>query len=130
MSYKPARKKDADQNVEIRFLESLNRRTPDHALILKALGDLYTSTGKYQEGLHIDRQLSELCPQEADVWYNLGCSLALVGDKEASFDALYRAVQLGYTNREWMNEDSDLNTIRNDPRFADLLQKIDVSMAD
>ncbi len=113
----------ADQ-VEIRFLEGVRTRCPHDTRVLKALGDLYTRAGELDKGLRVDRDLSRRCPDEPEVWYNLGCSCALLGEKEAAFDALERAVALGYNDHEWMSKDRDLRSLRRDPRFESLLQQL------
>ncbi len=112
------------QRVEIRFLEGVRKRCPGDDRVLKVLGDLYTRSGEYEKGLEADRSLIRMCPDEPQVWYNLGCSYALVGEKGKAFDALQRAVELGYDDPDWMNSDKDLRSIRNDPRFHSLLQRI------
>jgi len=130
MSYKPVRKNNAKRDVEIQFLESVNRRIPDHLLALKALGDLYTTSGRIEEGLDVDKKLSSLCPDDSLVWYNLGCSLSLTGANDEALEALQQAVRLGYSDSAWMRKDEDLQTLRHDPRFKDILLQIDLSLAD
>jgi hypothetical protein len=58
------------------------------------------------------------------VWYNLGCSLALLNRRAEALDALTRAVSLGYRDHRWMSEDSDLRSLREDQQFKALLRQI------
>ena len=92
--------------------------------ILQALAELYTQTGKYVEGLDADRELSQLLPNDPLVWYNLGCSYALTNHFDEAFESLAKAVELGYTDYDWMKADSDLVTLHRDPRFESLLSWI------
>ncbi len=115
---------EQSDHVEMRFLEGVRNRCPKDSRVLKALGDLYTRTGELEKGLDVDRNLVRMCPKEPEVWYNLGCSHALVGEKEEAFEALSRAVELGYSDRDWMSRDNDLRSIRKDPRFRLLLQQL------
>ncbi len=110
--------------VELRFLEGVRKRCPEDVRVLKALGDLYTRVGASDKGLEVDLHLARACPDEPEVWYNLGCSYALVGSKEEAFNALSRALKLGYDDLEWMSKDNDLQSIRHDPRFHTLLQNL------
>ena len=110
--------------VEIRFLEGVSRRLADHEQVLKALGDLYTRAGLVHEGLVTDRRLVELCPEDSMVWYNLGCSLALTGKTDEALDALNQAVDLGYDDAHWMSRDEDLQSLREEFRFNQLLLRI------
>lgn len=110
--------------VELRFLAGLSKRLPDDPRVLRPLGDLYTSAGQYDEGLAIDRRLISLCPDDAEVWYNLGCSLALVGEKDHALDILGEAVARGYIDVDWMGRDEDLLPLHDDPRFDALMNRI------
>ncbi|NLB59844.1 MAG: hypothetical protein GX806_02010 [Lentisphaerae bacterium] len=109
---------------EMSFLEALLRRCPQDIEILKALGDLYTKTSRYEAGLAIDLELSRLCPQEAVVWYNLACSYARLASKDQALAALARAIDLGYRDHGWMRKDADLASLRADRRFMALLQRL------
>ncbi|WP_372795891.1 tetratricopeptide repeat protein [Pontiella sp.] len=109
------------QAVELSFLEKVSERLPEDIEILQALADLYTKTGKFQEGLDIDVKLSHQLPNDDLVWYNLGCSYSLTNQPDLAFEALTRAVELGYADYDWMKSDSDLNNLHADPRFESLL---------
>lgn len=113
----------ADQQ-ELSFLEKIQSRLPEDAEILRALADLYTSTGKVAEGLKIDERLSHLCADDSLVWYNLGCSLSLAGRLDDALEALSKALELGYDDYEWMKKDSDLSALRGDARFESMLEWI------
>lgn len=107
--------------VELSFLEKISNRLPEDLEILQALADLYTKTGKYKEGLDIDIKLSHLLPNDDLVWYNLGCSYALMNQADKAFEALTKAVEVGYLDYDWMKTDPDLNKLHSDPRFESLL---------
>jgi tetratricopeptide (TPR) repeat protein len=107
--------------VELGFLEKVFQRLPEDIEILQALADLYTKTGKYQEGLEIDIKLSQQLPNDDMVWYNLGCSYSLTNHPDEAFEALTNAVELGYGDYDWMKTDPDLNKLHADPRFESLL---------
>lgn len=107
--------------VELSFLEKVSERLPEDIEILQALADLYTKTGKFQEGLEIDIKLSQQLPNDDLVWYNLGCSYSLTNQADLAFEALTKAVDLGYADYDWMKTDTDLNNLHNDPRFESLL---------
>lgn len=107
--------------VELQFLQKVAERLPEDVEVLQALADLYTKTGQYQEGLAIDIQLSQQLPHDDLVWYNLGCSYALTNQPDEAFEALTKAVELGYGDYDWMKTDPDLSNLYKDPRFESLL---------
>lgn len=110
--------------VEMYFLEKVAARLPDDEDVLQALGDIYTRAGRYEDGLRVDRALVKLMPEEASIWYNLGCSLALLNRREEALTTLQRAVELGYRDHEWMSTDNDLRNIRDEKTFKSLLKAI------
>lgn len=107
--------------VELRFLEKIADRLPGEIEVLQALADLYTKTGKFEEGLKVDQRLSQQLPNDDLVWYNLGCSYALTNHPDEAFEALTQAVELGYGDYDWMKTDPDLKNLHLDPRFESLL---------
>ena len=107
--------------VELAFLKKVSKRLPEDVEILQALADLYTKNGKFKEGLEIDERLSHQLPNDDLVWYNLGCSYALTNRPDDAFEALTKAVELGYGDYDWMKTDLDLNNLHADPRFESLL---------
>ena len=112
------------ERVEIEVLESVRKRITPNRMILETLGELYTRTGRYEEGLKTDLELTRICPREAIAWYNLGCSYALTSRKADALAALTKAIELGYKDVEWMSSDSDLESIHNDPQFQSLLKRV------
>ena len=113
-------------DVEISFLEGLAKRDPEYIEALQLLGDDYTKRGRFPEGLAIDEHLSRLLPEDSMVFYNLACSFSLTDRVDDSITALKKAVQLGYDDSKWMDEDPDLNKIRSDPRFEQIRHKLNL----
>lgn len=56
-------------------------------------------------------------------WFNLACYLALAGDTDQAIDALTMACGLAETCRDYARDDPDLDSLRNDPRFRQLLRQ-------
>ena len=50
--------------------------------------------------------------------YNLACAHAINGDTRAALDHLERAVEQGFDSEERFENDSDLNSLRDEPRFG------------
>lgn len=113
-----------ENRQELEFLQAVARRLPEDTGVMRALGDLYTRTGAYADGLRVDERLSRLCAEDPVVWYNLACSLALSDRSDDAFDALTRAVELGYSDYESMKKDPDLTALHGDARFESILEWI------
>jgi Flp pilus assembly protein TadD len=106
------------------FLARATRRHPTNVEALAELAGVLTQLGRLEEGLAADAQLVDLVPENPTVHYNLACSLALLGRKEAALDALERAIQLGYDDHEHLLQDSDLRSLRRDARFRELVVRL------
>ncbi|MDD5676946.1 MAG: hypothetical protein PHW60_03015 [Kiritimatiellae bacterium] len=117
-------KVNAELRKEMAFLEALARRCPQDVDVLKAVGDLYTRAGRYEDGLKTDLELVRLCPRESLIWYNLACSYALLNRAEEALASLERAIVLGYRDARWIREDRDLDLLKKDQRFISLLQRL------
>ena len=113
-----------DERFEIGFMEGVVREDPCNEDALILLGHAYTRLGDYEKGLDIDRRLVRLRPSDATAFYNLACSCVLTGKRDEAFSAMERAVILGYDDAEYMTGDPDLASVRDDPRFLRLLNRI------
>ncbi len=113
-----------ENKQELEFLQAIARRLPEDTDVMRVLGDLYTRTGAYADGLRVDERLSRLCAEDPVVWYNLACSLALSNRPDDAFDALNRAVELGYNDYDGMKKDPDLASLHGDARFESILEWI------
>jgi len=120
--------KASDQSqleFEIHFFAAVLDRYPDYIDVLRVQGNNLTLKGRYAEGLHIDKRLVQLRPADPLVHYNLACSFALLKRCDLALKTLRRAVELGYRDFRYMREDRDLDTIRHDPRFRQLLREFE-----
>jgi hypothetical protein len=76
-------------------------------------------------------QLSEdalsLSRSDHDMAYWVASTYALLGEKDAAFKWLSRAVKLGNENRPHYERDRSLDSLRDDPRFGELMDKIGAS---
>jgi tetratricopeptide (TPR) repeat protein len=116
----------ADQSqldFEVEFFGGILDRHPCYVDVLRAHGNNLTLKGRYAEGLQIDKRLVQLRPNDPLSHYNLACSFALLKRPDQAIKTLRRAVELGYRDFRYMREDRDLDTIRHDPRFRQLLRE-------
>ncbi|HTK27536.1 MAG TPA: hypothetical protein VL327_13310, partial [Pyrinomonadaceae bacterium] len=54
-----------------------------------------------------------------------GSTYALLGETDAAFKWLNRAVKLGNQNKPHFLRDRNLDSLRDDPRFAELMAKVE-----
>ena len=60
-------------------------------------------------------------PGDPMVLYNVACRYAVLGRKDDALEALEQSVNKGWGDRAWLEHDSDLESIRDDPRYAALI---------
>ena len=113
-----------DPSFDIAFYESILKREPAYTDVIELLGGLYTKTGRIADGLKMDRKLVKLQPDNSTAHYNLACSLALSKRKADALRALHEAVSRGYTDYDWMSQDSDLDSLHSSAGFKALLSKL------
>jgi len=113
-----------DPQFEIEFYEAVLRRSPDYTEVVGLLGALYTRVGRIADGLKMDRKLVRLEPDNPTAHYNLACSLALCKKRPAALQSLRKAVSLGYDDVDWMLQDPDLEILKPDPEFKQLLGQL------
>jgi adenylate cyclase len=80
--------------------------------------------GQRGQALERARRAYAIDPEDAGVLYNLACIYALGGSTAEALDHLDKAIQNGFGQREWLENDSALDSVRDDPRFEALLQKL------
>jgi serine/threonine protein kinase/Flp pilus assembly protein TadD len=64
----------------------------------------------------------ELNPHDSLMLYNGACFYARLGEKRMSLDTLKSAIFAGHANFEWIKRDPDLDSIRNEPEYIELLK--------
>jgi putative intracellular protease/amidase len=88
------------------------------------LGLALHAMGDYAEAVGAHRRAAEGSWQPHRAFYNLACAFSMLGQKGKALDALDRAVAAGFANRDWIEQDSQLDGIRDDPRFKDIVDRI------
>jgi len=77
--------------------------------------------GEYAEVADRLRPLVEAHPQYALLFYNLACCESLTGRTADAVEHLRRSIDMSERFREYAQEDSDLDPIRGEPTFEELI---------
>jgi tetratricopeptide (TPR) repeat protein len=121
---KLTREEQRELDVKIGFMEGVVKRDPKYVEALQILGDDYTRRGKFDAGLRVDEQLSQLRPDDPVVQYNLACSYSLTGNFNQAAAALERAIDVGYRDFRWLGQDPDLADLREHTVYKTIRAKI------
>ncbi|MGE5231639.1 MAG: protein kinase domain-containing protein [Deltaproteobacteria bacterium] len=97
---------------------------PDDARALYLGATALVQVGERERGLEWGRRALGIDPEDSVVLYNVACLYALVGRIDDAIECLEKAVQNGFGHREWLENDTDLNALRGNPRFEALRRKL------
>lgn len=81
-------------------------------------------SGHYIEAIDAYSHAIGLGHRQATCMYNVACSYSLLNDKENALFWLDRALGGGFDRVDLLREDSDLDPLRSDARFKDILQRV------
>ncbi len=80
--------------------------------------------GRKEESLECANRALEMEPDDPAVLYNIACVFVTAGELDDATGFLERAVELGFSHLEWIENDPDLDPLRDQPRFKALLEKL------
>jgi adenylate cyclase len=78
--------------------------------------------GKIEEAKAEGKRAVELSPDDSLMSYNVACLYSRLDDKKSGIEYLSKAIHQGYTNFEWLKRDPDLENIRNEPEYIELMK--------
>lgn len=119
-----------DWNAAVALLERAVRINPVQSSYWASLGDVRYNAKDYDGAVEAYERAAELGAPMMGAYYsiyNIACCHALAGKKELAIAALQRAYDLGFPDYGHMVSDSDLASIREDPRVVEMLGLQDVS---
>ncbi len=86
-----------------------------YAFTLKRLGQLEEAKKEMQKGI-------EQNPNDPIIVYNAACFYALIDDKKAAIKNLKKAMSNGFENYNYLRHDPDLNSLKEEPDFIELMK--------
>jgi tetratricopeptide (TPR) repeat protein len=92
---------------------------PYYAMALAALGDEAGARAQLTE------RVKEVAETDHDAPYWLATAYVMLGEDEAAFTWLEKAVQLGNENLPWFKTNPVWERLRDDPRFLEVMRRIE-----
>lgn len=86
-------------------------RWPDNIIAYMGQGNTAYALTRYKEAASAYRQLIEIEPDTAEAWNNLAYALAKLGQKQASLDAINKAIELSPDNTNFRQSLTELQQI-------------------
>jgi adenylate cyclase len=79
--------------------------------------------GEYERGVEWLEKSLELAPDDIPVLHMAGCFYGAAGEVEKALDLLERRFELGDAYMDWLEHDSDFDSLRDHPRFKAMINK-------
>jgi tetratricopeptide (TPR) repeat protein len=96
---------------------------PQNDQAIMNLGILYHVKQEYEEARKLYLKIIEINTSSVWAYYNLACINALEGKPEKAIEWLEVAFQNGFDDLKSIETDSDLDSIRNSPKYKDLIKQ-------
>ena len=114
-----------DKQMAIDLMQKVLEEHPNMDGIRPLFAIYLAGSGRDEEAR---AQLSDgalaLAKSDHDMAYWVGSTYSILGDKDLAFKWLNRAVKLGNQNKPHFEKDRSLDPLRDDPRFAELMAKV------
>jgi len=118
--------KDKEQEMMRKGISKARKQLELNPVDIRALalgaGSLY-DLGEKEEAFKWISKAFELYPDDAGTLFNAAGLYAKAGNKDRALSLLERAFAKGYGNKNWIEKDPDYSSLRNEPRYKDLLGK-------
>jgi adenylate cyclase len=106
-----------------RARKQLQLNPTDRRALSLASGNLW-DMGEREEGLRWITKALDLYPEDTGVLINGACFFAKDGNTEKALNLLEKVFGKGFGKRDWIERDPDYDSLRNEPRFQALLNKL------
>ncbi len=109
----------------IEIMREVLRDNPHMEGVRPILAISLAANGRQEEARQeLTERALKMAIADHDMAYWTASTYALLGEKDQALEWLGRAISLGNENRHWFETDKNLITLREDPRFKELMQRI------
>ncbi|MFC1796098.1 tetratricopeptide repeat protein [Pseudomonadota bacterium] len=126
-AYASLGRKHDEMKVRLDALGTLQRHlemNPHDTRALYVCAQNLCCVGELEKGHELAERALGQDQDEPVVLYNVACFYVHAGDKDRALELLESAIDKGWGDKAWLETDSDLDSIRDLPRFRELLERI------
>jgi serine/threonine protein kinase/Flp pilus assembly protein TadD len=111
-----------------RLLEEVLEKNPRLDGVRPIYATCLSAQGRHEEArAQLTEQVKDVAAADHDISYWLASVYALEGERDLAFEWLERSIALGNENKQWFESDPNWESLRDDPRFQELMRKIERS---
>jgi non-specific serine/threonine protein kinase len=111
----------ATEKRALLLVEKHTENHPDDPRALYLGAGILARIGEHAKSYDWARRALTIDPEETSILYNVACVYALLGKTEDALQCLGKVMEHGTFFKNWAAKDSDLDSLRFDPRFHALL---------
>jgi adenylate cyclase len=112
-------------NLEgIRRAERWLELDPNNLRALALGATALTHVGQADRAIEWMERAIAAAPDDPSVYFNAGCMYAKLNRKEEALACLEQCLARGFGKRDWIEQDPDYASIRDDPRFQAMMEKL------
>ena len=111
----------ATEKRALLLVEKHTENHPDDPRALYLGAGILARIGDHTKSYDWARRALAIDPEETSILYNVACVYALLGKTEDALQCLGKVMEHGTFFKNWAAKDSDLDSLRFDPRFHALL---------
>jgi Flp pilus assembly protein TadD len=108
-------------DAEIAYRKAIELAQDDPFLYGGLIG-LWVQQSRRSEALLLSEKMRELL-EASENWYGLATLEATLGNSDAAIEYLRQAAHDARFDRQWARDDPDLSSVRDDPRFDEIIGK-------
>jgi serine/threonine protein kinase/tetratricopeptide (TPR) repeat protein len=108
----------------LRTIEKHLELHPDDARAVYFGAGAYAQLGQRERAAEWAGRARDMDPEEPSILYNIACVYSNLGRIEEAIDCLEKAVQHGFSDKDWVLHDTDLDALRGHERFQTLLTRL------
>ena len=102
-------------------VESHLAANPQDSRALYLASSALINMGDSSKALRYAMRAVSLDPEDSYILYGIACNYCRLGDIDDAVYYFERALKFGFAHKEWIENDTDLDPIRDHPRFKELV---------
>lgn len=114
-----------DSDAAIDLMKNVLREHPEMDGIRPLYAIFLAADGRVEDAMEqLSPEALAISRADHDMAYWVGSTYALLGDKDLALKWIGKAIRLGNENKPYFENDTNLDSLRGDSRFVELLNKI------
>lgn len=113
-----------DYAAALKAYDIVHEQKPDDVDVLLRMAWCYKRTDQLHRAIEATQHAYHVDSTEPIIVYNLACYFALDGDKPQALSWLGRALRMDKKLRRLIDDESDFDSLRNDPDFQMIVEAV------